>query len=86
MLDEAGWVVGADGIREKDGEKFSFTMMNRAGRQDRIAVAQVIQAQLKEIGIDVQFETLEAPPGRTNGAPANGMPSSAAGSCPPIPA
>jgi len=60
MLDEAGWVVGADGIREKDGEKFSFTIMNRAGRQDRIAVAQVIQAQLKEIGIDVQFESLEA--------------------------
>ncbi len=60
MLDEAGWVVGADGIREKDGVKFAFTMMNRAGRQDRIAVAQVIQAQLKEIGIDVQFESLEA--------------------------
>ena len=37
MLDAAGWVLGADGIRVKDGEKFSFTMMNRAGRQDRIA-------------------------------------------------
>jgi peptide/nickel transport system substrate-binding protein len=60
MLDEAGWVVGADGIRTKDGEKFSFTMLNRAGKLDRIAVAQVIQAQLKDIGIEVKFETLEA--------------------------
>lgn len=60
MLDEAGWVVGSDGIRVKDGVPFSFTMLNRAGKADRIAVAQVIQAQLKEVGIDVQFETLES--------------------------
>jgi peptide/nickel transport system substrate-binding protein len=60
MLDDAGWVPGADGIRVKDGQKFSFVMLNRSGKQDRIAVAQVIQAQLKEVGIDVQFETLEA--------------------------
>lgn len=60
MLDEAGWVVGADGIREKGGQKFSFTMLNRAGKADRIAVAQVIQAQLKEVGIEVLFETLES--------------------------
>lgn len=60
MLDEAGWVVGSDGIRVKDGVPFSFTMLNRTGKADRIAVAQVIQAQLKEVGIDVQFETLES--------------------------
>lgn len=60
LLDEAGWVVGADGIRAKDGVPFSFTMLNRAGKADRIAIAQVIQAQLKEIGVDVQFETLES--------------------------
>ncbi len=60
MLEAAGWVAGADGIRVKDGQKFSFTMLNRSGKQDRINVAQVIQAQLKEVGIDVQFETLEA--------------------------
>ena len=59
-LDAAGWVVGADGIREKDGQRFSFTMLNRAGRTDRIAIAQVIQAQLKEIGVEVEFETLES--------------------------
>ena len=60
MLDEAGWTVGADGIREKDGERLSFTMINRAGRSDRIAIAQVIQAQLKDVGIEVLMETKES--------------------------
>jgi peptide/nickel transport system substrate-binding protein len=60
LLDAAGWVPGSDGIRTKDGERFSFTMLNRAGRNDRIAIAQVIQAQLKEVGIDVQMETKES--------------------------
>jgi peptide/nickel transport system substrate-binding protein len=59
MLDELGWTVGTDGIREKDGQRFSFVILNRAGQGDRIAVAQVIQAQLKAVGIEVTFETLE---------------------------
>jgi peptide/nickel transport system substrate-binding protein len=60
MLDEAGWAEGPDGVREKDGHRFSFVMLNRAGSADRIAIAQVIQAQLKEVGIEVSFETLES--------------------------
>lgn len=60
LLADAGWKAGSDGILVKDGQKFSFTMLNRAGKQDRIAIAQVVQAQLKDIGIDVQFETLES--------------------------
>jgi len=60
MLDEAGWLQGPDGIREKDGQRFSFVMLNRAGSADRIAIAQVIQAQLKAVGIEVGFETLES--------------------------
>jgi peptide/nickel transport system substrate-binding protein len=60
MLDEAGWVVGSDGVRVKDGQRMSFTLINRAGRADRIAVATVIQAQLKEIGVEMLMETLES--------------------------
>jgi peptide/nickel transport system substrate-binding protein len=60
MLDEAGWIMGPDGVRERDGERFSFVMLNRAGSADRIAIAQVIQAQLKDVGIEVTFETLES--------------------------
>ncbi len=60
MLDAAGWLPAADGIREKDGRRFSFRMINRAGSTDRIAIAQVIQAQLQDIGVEVTFETLES--------------------------
>ncbi len=60
MLDAAGWVVGPDGVRVKDGARFSFVMLNRAGVADRTAIAQVIQAQFKDIGIKVTFETLES--------------------------
>jgi peptide/nickel transport system substrate-binding protein len=60
MLDEAGWVVGPDGVRAKDGQRFSFTILLRGGAQDRIAISQVIQAELKEVGIEVQFEVLES--------------------------
>ena len=35
-------------------------MLNRAGSRDRIAIAQVIQAELKDIGVEVTFETLES--------------------------
>jgi len=60
MLDEAGWTRGPDGIRVKDGQRFSFTNLNRAGTQERIAVSQVIQAQLKTVGVEMDFRTLES--------------------------
>jgi peptide/nickel transport system substrate-binding protein len=60
MLNAAGWIAGNDGIRVKGGERFSFTIMNRGGSTDRIAIAQVIQAQLKDVGVEVRFETLES--------------------------
>ncbi len=53
MLADAGWLPGPDGIRVRDGERFSFTMLNRAGSTDRIAVAQVIQAELRDVGVEV---------------------------------
>ena len=60
LLDEAGWVPGPDGMRQKNGERFSFVIVNRAGMTDRILVAQVIQAELKAVGIEVGLETMES--------------------------
>ena len=36
MLDEAGWTMGADGVREKDGETLATNVLVRAGQQQRI--------------------------------------------------
>ncbi|RYG93721.1 MAG: peptide ABC transporter substrate-binding protein, partial [Alphaproteobacteria bacterium] len=52
MLDDAGYVVGSDGIRAKGDEKLSYTFMVQAGRADDELAQQVIIAQLKAIGIE----------------------------------
>ena len=58
LLEEAGWVEGSDGIREKDGQKLEVVFWTwNATTQERIA--QVIQAQLAEVGIDAKLETME---------------------------
>jgi len=59
LLDEAGWTVGADDIREKDGEKFAFTCTAKAGDQARKAIAELSQQFFKDIGVDMQID--EAP-------------------------
>lgn len=59
LLDEAGWTVGADGIREKDGVKFSFTCTAKAGDQARKAIAELAQQLFKDVGVEMQI--VEAP-------------------------
>ena len=55
LLDEAGWTLGSDGIREKDGEKLSLTF-NEALPQPRSKdVVTLIQEQLKALGIEVSL-------------------------------
>ena len=55
MLDEAGWVEGDDGIREKDGVKLSFTCTTISGDQARRPIAELAQQLFAEVGIDMQL-------------------------------
>ncbi|MCG8347432.1 MAG: ABC transporter substrate-binding protein [Chloroflexales bacterium] len=59
LLDEAGWTMGEDGIREQDGVKLSFTCTVITGDQARRPEAELVQQLLKDAGIDMQIE--EAP-------------------------
>jgi peptide/nickel transport system substrate-binding protein len=63
LLDEAGWKVGADGIREKDGVKLApkvlFTQVAYFGR-----VSEAIQGFMRKIGVDwkiVGYDSTIAP-------------------------
>lgn len=56
ILDNAGWIAGDDGIREKDGVKAEFTLMFNPGDSVRQALAEDTANQLKEIGISVTTE------------------------------
>lgn len=59
MLDEAGWVEGSNGIREKDGIPLSFTCTTITGDQARRPIAELSQIFLRDVGIDMQLA--EAP-------------------------
>lgn len=60
LLQEAGFAdTDGDGIVEKNGKPFAFTILTNQGNEQRILSATVIQAQLKAVGIDVQIRTVE---------------------------
>lgn len=59
LLDEAGWKVGRDGIREKDGVKFKFTLLALKGNVGREKTCVFIQSSLKQLGIQVEVRSLE---------------------------
>jgi len=63
MLQEAGWVdTDGDGIREQDGERFEVTFLlatGLVGRWPHDTIAEIVQAQLRGVGILVQIEIVE---------------------------
>ncbi|GGD84499.1 ABC transporter family substrate-binding protein [Microbacterium murale] len=56
LLEEAGWTEGEDGIREKDGEKLSVVFPVWSDDPTQEAIAKSLQAQMKEVGIDLQID------------------------------
>ncbi|CAM3149401.1 ABC transporter substrate-binding protein [Paenibacillus taichungensis] len=57
LLDEQGWIKGADGIREKDGKKLTLHYVDGSpNREKRNDIAAIIQQQLKQVGIAVEVE------------------------------
>jgi peptide/nickel transport system substrate-binding protein len=60
LLAEAGWTPGADGILEKEGRRFSIQFFTTEGNRTREQVAQIIQAQLQEIGIEMELNFVPA--------------------------
>jgi peptide/nickel transport system substrate-binding protein len=57
LLDEAGWVMGDDGVRERDGEPFHFVMTLISGIATTLA--ETIQHYLAQVGLDMEIR--EAP-------------------------
>ena len=56
LLEEAGWVEGEGGVREKDGRALALTIINGfATAADHGSVPELIQAQLGYIGIELEI-------------------------------
>lgn len=56
LLDEAGWTMGDDGYRYKDGEKLSFQLMTTAGNKTRELVEAWLQEEWKKVGIEITIK------------------------------
>ena len=57
LLDEAGWRdSNGDGVRDKDGQRFAFTLITQAGFAVRENVAQVLQRQFTDVGVEAAVQ------------------------------
>jgi peptide/nickel transport system substrate-binding protein len=60
LLQEEGWKDSDDdGLLNRQGKKFEFTLCTNADNQLRKDVAVMVQAQLKKIGVAVKVELME---------------------------
>jgi ABC-type transport system substrate-binding protein len=59
LLAEAGWKPGPDGILQKNGERFSFSLITNNGNEVRRDIATLTQDGLKQLGIEVKVEIYE---------------------------
>ena len=60
LLAEAGWADhDGDGWLDRDGRPFQFTLLTNQGNEVRRQVAELIQQQLKAVGINVKIKVIE---------------------------
>jgi peptide/nickel transport system substrate-binding protein len=55
LLDEAGWTLGSDGIREKDGQKLTLVASEAKPQPLSRDTLTLVAQQLKAIGVDLQI-------------------------------
>ena len=61
LLDEAGWSDrDGDGVRENaDGVRLSISLLYNQGNQERQRIAEIMQVQLRDVGIEARPEVME---------------------------
>ena len=59
LLDDAGWKVGSDGIREKDGKKLSIKFLATKEKDAMDTLIPMLQKQWGELGVDFKANTME---------------------------
>jgi peptide/nickel transport system substrate-binding protein len=60
LLAEAGWKSsGKEGVLEKDGKPFEFTILTNQGNESRARCAEIIQRRLAAAGMRVKIRTVE---------------------------
>ena len=55
LLEEAGWQIGEDGIRARDGERLELVLAWQTNNAYNQTVVELIQQQVLQVGIDLQL-------------------------------
>jgi peptide/nickel transport system substrate-binding protein len=59
LLQEVGFKKNKNGVLEKDGKPFEFTLLVNQGNLSRLLAAQIIQRELSKLGIKVNIRVME---------------------------
>lgn len=60
LLQESGWAdADGDGVLDKDGKPFRFTVLTNQGNDKRLKTAEILQQRLKAVGIAMEIRVLE---------------------------
>lgn len=60
LLDEAGWRdTDGDGIRDKDGKPFEFTIVTNQGVVQRQMIAEILQRRFAYVGVRMRIKIIE---------------------------
>jgi peptide/nickel transport system substrate-binding protein len=60
LLEAAGWKMGSDGIRVRDGQRLALTFISTAANLTRAQTMVILQQRWKAIGVDVAVKTFPA--------------------------
>ena len=55
MLDEAGWTMGSDGIRQKDGKKLELELLYNSDSVTEKTIAEYLQSEYLKLGISINI-------------------------------
>ena len=56
LLDSAGWRLGTDGVRRKNGKALALVFVYSSGRGDSVRLAPVFQNMMKQIGVEIEVK------------------------------
>ena len=60
LLAAAGWAdTDGDGVRDKGGRPLAFTLLTQAGFATRESVSQVVQRELRDVGVDMRIQLVD---------------------------
>ncbi len=59
MLDQAGWKVGSDGIRAKNGQRLSFTHTTTTPNPIRETIQRLVQSDLRKMGVEMNIKNAD---------------------------